>query len=118
MLHATLRQAQDRPADAPVLKLDGLVLFGGFGVMSDMPKEAIETAHRRRRAKQRDPNGSKAPEVATRPRPQCDRPSDQATVTSRRAFCSSRQRRNGTPPSTGQDGPLKPSVNWLKPIST
>ena len=36
------RPAQGRAENAPVLSLDGIVLFGGFGVMSDMPKEAIE----------------------------------------------------------------------------
>ena len=54
--------AQDRSADAPVLTLDGFVLFGGFGVMSDMPKEAIEQLTAAV-AKQRDHNGSKAPDL-------------------------------------------------------
>jgi hypothetical protein len=63
-----MRPAQVRSADAPVLKLHGFVLFGGFGVMSDMPKEAIEQLTAAV-AKQRDQNGSNAPEVVMEPAP-------------------------------------------------
>ena len=62
------RPAQGRADDAPVLSLDGVVLFGGFGVMSDMPKDGPRELTAAV-AKQRDHNGSKAPEVAVESAP-------------------------------------------------
>jgi hypothetical protein len=37
-----VRPAADRADDAPLLSIGGLVLFGGFGVSSDMPQEALD----------------------------------------------------------------------------
>jgi hypothetical protein len=51
------RPAQGRAEDAPVVSLDGIVLFGGFGVMSDMPKQALDQLTAAV-AKQRGSNGS------------------------------------------------------------
>ena len=50
-----MRPTRDRPGDAPVLSLEGVVLFGGFGVSSDMPQEALDqvteaVARQRRKA--------------------------------------------------------------------
>jgi predicted membrane protein len=32
----------ERPADAPELRLEGLAVFGGFGITSDLPEEAAK----------------------------------------------------------------------------
>jgi hypothetical protein len=49
------RPDRDRPADAPRLTIDGVVVFGGFGVTSEVPEEAVRgveeaIAKRRRRS--------------------------------------------------------------------
>jgi hypothetical protein len=48
------RPDRDRPADAPRLTIDGVVMFGGFGITSEVPEEAVRgveeaIAKRRRR---------------------------------------------------------------------
>jgi predicted membrane protein len=35
-----MRAASDRPADAPRLTIEGVVVFGGFGVASELPADA------------------------------------------------------------------------------
>ena len=35
------RPDRDRPTDAPRLTIDGVVVFGGFGVTSEVPEEAV-----------------------------------------------------------------------------
>jgi hypothetical protein len=36
------RPSAERPADAPTLRIEGLALFGGFGITSDAPEGAVE----------------------------------------------------------------------------
>ena len=35
------RPDRDRPADAPRLTIDGVVVFGGFGITSEVPEEPV-----------------------------------------------------------------------------
>jgi hypothetical protein len=43
----------DRPADAPRLVVEGLVVFGGFGIASDLPKDAETFITKTREAKEK-----------------------------------------------------------------
>jgi hypothetical protein len=56
----------ERPADAPRLTIDGIAVFGGFGVSSDVPEEGLkgldEAIARRRNGK-----ATVAPELETQP---------------------------------------------------
>jgi hypothetical protein len=52
-----MRPASERATDAPRLAIDGVVLFGGFGIMADMPQDAIQQLTAAV-AKQRGGNGS------------------------------------------------------------
>jgi hypothetical protein len=36
------RPSMERPTDAPTLRIEGLALFGGFGITSDVPAGAVE----------------------------------------------------------------------------
>ena len=128
-----VRPSRDLPVTAPLLTITSFVLFGGIGVSSDIPKEALESVRaemlKRRKSEaisSAATNGAAARRRGRRPdrgarvdlTPRSTAQTAASAATPSRAFISSRQRRNGTPPSTGQDGPLKPSVNWLNPIST
>jgi hypothetical protein len=36
------RPSMEHPSDAPILRIEGLALFGGFGITSDVPDGAVE----------------------------------------------------------------------------
>ena len=63
-----VRPASDRADDAPLLTIEGLVIFGGFGVTSEMPPEALKQLTEAV-AKQRGGNGSSPVEPEPEPAP-------------------------------------------------
>ena len=77
-----VRPSAERPVTAPLLTLSGFVAFGGLGVSSDIPKEALDGVNQAVAARKAKENGSSGtPVTETIEAPLAETPGAEAPAT-------------------------------------
>jgi hypothetical protein len=77
-----VRPSAERPVTAPLLTLSGFVAFGGLGVSSDIPKEALDGVNQAVAARKAKENGSSGtPVTETIEAPPAETPGAEAPAT-------------------------------------